>query len=628
MHRCGWIRWAYVRRRLTGRMSMNKEKSIFSPIKAWKYLLRKPVTVLKKDIFEKPRESSLRYRGFHQNDWEKCLGCGTCSKICPTNAITMVEVKTLEDKEGYKNERPAFDYGRCTFCAICVDICPSDSLAMSREYLHISKDADTFYFLPDSTGIHGDSFAKGYVRDSDSELLDLTRYKMELEPVGRKTSFLEIVKGYSLEKALAESARCVECGICTDACPAKMNIPEYIKSVWEGDMKGAVGYLYKTNPLANVCGRICTHKCEDVCALGHRGEAISIRWLKRFIVDNTPMDEYEEAALAFVTKAVNGKVAIVGSGPSGLSCGYYLRTLGYEVDIYEERALPGGVIRYGGPEYRLPEKSVLKDIGMIEKAGVNFITNTKVGRDISLDELKIKYDAVFIGTGFSLSRPLKIPGYEHEDVGYAIPFLAETRDYLRETSDMPDVHEKAVVIGGGNVAFDVGRTLVRLQQVKYGADYVSMAALEHRDILPCDIEELEEGEEEGIRGHFGYGPAEILIEDEKISGLRVKKVISIFDDEKKFSPKYDETDTFVIEATQVFIATGQMPEYAFFNKTMLEEIEISKGQVKVVKYGQFNKFPWLFAGGDIVQGPDIITGVANGHDAAEGIDIYIRAKSN
>lgn len=606
---------------------MNKSKSIFSPIKAWKYLLRKPVTILKKDIFDKPRESSLRYRGFHQNDWEKCLGCGTCSKICPTNAIEMVVIDSLEEKEGYKNERPGFDYGRCSFCAICVDVCPSDSLNMSREYLHLSTDTDSFYFIPDSTGLHKDSFDSGYKRDEDSELLDLGRYEMEHQPVGRKTSFMEVVKGYSLEKALAESARCVECGICTETCPAHMNIPEYIRSVWESDMKGAVTHLYKTNPLANVCGRICTHKCEDVCALGHRGEAIAIRWLKRFIVDNTPADEYEEAALSFVTEAVNGKVAVVGSGPSGLSCSYYLRTLGYEVDVYEEKALPGGVIRYGGPEYRLPEESVLKDIGMIEKSGVNFICNTKVGREIKLDELHEKYDAVFLGTGFSLSRPLNIPGYEHDDVEYAIPFLGQTRDYLRELSEMPDVHESAIVVGGGNVAFDVGRTLVRLQQLKFKEDNVSIAALEHREILPCDLEELEEGEEEGIKGHFGYGPDEIIIEDGKIKGLKVKKVKSIFDDEGKFNPSYDESDSYVIEGSKVYIATGQMPEYAFFDEAMLEQVEISRGKVKVGNKGQFAKFPWLFAGGDIVQGPDIITGVANGHDAAEGIDAYLRSKN-
>ena len=517
---------------------MRKEKSLFSPIKAWKYLIRKPVTIPKKDIFKNPRESSDRYRGFHQNDWDKCLGCGTCSDICPTNAITMVGIEDLPEKEGYKKERPAIDYGRCSFCALCVDICPSNSLNMSKEYLHVSKDPDTFWFIPDENGLHKIKAKKGYERDEDSELLDLERYEMKLEDADRKDSFIEIVKGFSKKMALAEASRCVECGICTDTCPAKMNIPEYIRAIWDGDMGQAVKELYKTNPLANVCGRICTHACEGVCAIGHRGEPISIRWLKRYIVDNTPMDLYEEGALENVAEPINGKVAIVGSGPSGLSCGYYLRTLGYEVDIYEERALPGGVIRYGGPEYRLPEKCVEKDIGMIEKTGIKFIVNTKVGRDIRLDELKEKYDAVFLGTGFSLSSPLKVKGYEHADVKYAIPFLAEARDYTRKVSEMPEIHESVIVIGGGNVAFDVARTMIRLQEEKYGKSNVSIAALESIDILPADLEEIEEGTEEGLHDFYGFGPDEIIIENDRIKGLRVKKATRVFDEEGKFSPDF------------------------------------------------------------------------------------------
>ncbi|MFO7611440.1 MAG: oxidoreductase, partial [Clostridia bacterium] len=171
-----------------------------------------------------------------------------------------------------------------------------------------------------------------------------------------------------------------------------------------------------------------------------------------------------------------------------------------------------------------------------------------------------------------------------------------------------------------------GRTLIRLQLQKYGTDHVSMAALEHREILPCDKEELEEGEEEGLKGHFGYGPDEIIIADGKITGLRVKKVISIFDADRKFNPSYDESDSFVIEADQVYIATGQMPGYEYFSEDMKSGITIERGQVKVGAHGQFENFPWLFAGGDIVQGPDIITGVANGHDAAEGMDEYIRSR--
>jgi len=601
----------------------NKKKSLLAPIKAWKYLIKKPVTIAKKDIFDNPREAATNYRGFHQNDWDKCIGCGTCATICPTNAISMVEIASIEKGDGHKNERPAFDYGRCSFCGLCVDICTSDSLKMSKEYIHLSPDAESFYFIPDSSGIHKVPVENGYIRDENSELLDLDRYEMKHENVTRKDSFIEIVKGFSMEMAMAESTRCVECGICTQTCPANMNIPEYIRSIYENDLKGAVTELYKTNPLSNVCGRICTHNCETACALSNRGEAIAIRWLKRYIVDNTPMDDYEDAVMSFVTEPVNGKVAIVGSGPSGLSAAYYLRTLGYGVDVYEERALPGGVIRYGGPEYRLPEASVVKDISMIENTGVKFITNTKVGRDISLDELHSKYDAVFLGIGFSLSRPLKIPGYENENVKYAIPFLAQARDYTRNTEKMPDISEDIVVIGGGNVAFDVARSLVRMQNQKYGKSNVHMAALEHRGILPADLEELEEGEEEGIKGSFGYGPKEIVIDDGKIVGLKVEKVISIFDEEKRFNPKYDSNDSKLLKASQVYISTGQMPAYDMLNEKMQKDIEIVRGKMKVNSDGQVEGYPWLFAGGDIVEGPDIIHGVDNGHTAARGIDKYL-----
>ena len=322
--------------------------------------------------------------------------------------------------------------------------------------------------------------------------------------------------------------------------------------------------------------------------------------------------------------SLNGKVAIVGSGPSGLSCAYYLSTLGYEVDVYEKNGLPGGVIRYGGPEYRLPEESVIKDISMIEKSGVTFYCNQKLGTDMSLEYLRDRYDSVFLGIGFSLSRPLPIPGSDNNEVRYAIEFLGQARDYVRGIGPMPEIHEKMAVIGGGNVAFDVARTLLRLQEEKYGKSHVTMASLEARNKLPADLEEIEEGEEEGLIYNFGYGPQSIELEDGKIKGLHVKKVKSIFDGEGKFNPQFDEDDQHLIEATQVYIAIGQMAEYDFFNEEMQEKIEIFRGQVKLNKDGQFSDYPWLFAGGDIVRGPDIINAVDTGHTAAKTIDEFIR----
>ena len=173
---------------------MESKKSFFSPMCAWKYLVKKPLTVLKKDIFDEPREAADRYRGFHTNDWDKCSGCGTCSEICPTAAINMLEIEGLDAYEGHKPERPAVDYGRCSFCALCIDICTSDSLCMSKEYIHLSTDADSFYFLPEKDGIHKIDFKLGYTRDDDSELLDLKRYEMEeIHHNIRDKSFVEIV---------------------------------------------------------------------------------------------------------------------------------------------------------------------------------------------------------------------------------------------------------------------------------------------------------------------------------------------------------------------------------------------------------------------------------------------------
>ncbi|MCK8060051.1 MULTISPECIES: FAD-dependent oxidoreductase [unclassified Fusibacter] len=587
---------------------MNAVKSIFSPLRAWKYLVKPPVTLPKRFIFEAPREASDSYRGFHQNDLDACIGCGTCSEICPTAAITLVEVEGIEATEGKTNTRPAFDYGRCSFCGLCVDICASDSLNMSKNYVYISKEADNFYFLPQIAGIHGRVDPLGYHRDEVSELLDLGRRKMNLMDISRKSSFLEIVEGFSKEMAFEEASRCVSCGICTSACPAAMHIPEYITSVWKDDLEGGLRDVYKTNPLGNVCGRICTHKCEEVCALGHRGDPIAIRWLKRYIVDHVEENVYTKVATESVLAPTMGKIAVIGSGPSGLSCAYYLRTLGYDVVVYEKQALPGGVIRYGGPAYRLPEESVIRDISMIEASGVEFKCSVDIGTDITLEQLKNKYDAVFLGIGMSESQTLELPGCNHEAVYYGIPFLAEARDYTRGLREMPEIHESAVVVGTGNVAFDVARTLVRMQEIKYGKSDVHMTTRRKFGTLSADVEEVEEGTEEGIHIHYEVHPRYISSENNRLEGLVVES-----------KPGYEET----ISVKSIYIAAGQVADYKLLPQTIKNEIT-PKGKLIVNGRGQVESHPWLFAGGDITKGPDIINGVHTGHVAALGIDEWLR----
>ncbi|BDU50723.1 FAD-dependent oxidoreductase [Haliovirga abyssi] len=610
---------------------MGNKKNFFAPIKAWKYLVKKPISIPMEDIFENPREAADRYRGFHANDWEKCIGCGTCSEICPTNAIVMQEREELPDEDGSKPEKPAIDYGRCTFCGLCVDICTTNSLTMTKEYVHISKDVDDFYFLPKENGIHDIKYENAYVRDEVSELLDLKRYDMVgLEADERKDSFIEIVKGFSKETAIAEASRCVECGICTKTCPATMNIPEYILSIWKDDLEEGVDWLYKTNPLPGVCGRICTHKCETACALGNRGEAVSIRWLKRYIVDNTPEEDYEKVVLANVSKGGEGKVAIVGAGPAGISAGYYLRTMGYEVDIFEAMPLAGGVMRYGIPQYRLPDYSLDKDISFIEKIGVKIHTNTQVGKDIQLEELHSKYDVVFLGTGFFGARGLNIPNSDHKDVHLAMDFLPQVRDFARGVIKDIDVHKSAVVIGGGNVAFDVARSLIRLQEIKYGKSDVKLIALENEEQLPADREEYEEGMEEGIKYQLGCGPQEVMLDDKgNIKGVKGFKCLSIFDGQHRFNPQFDTSDVKMVEGTQVYVSIGQSPDYSYLDKELEEKLGITRGKItKIGKNRQVEGVDWLFAGGDIVQGPDVIHGIADGHEAAKAIDEYLMNGKN
>ena len=293
---------------------MGKINDILSPFTAWKHLIREPLTI-KKPL---EREGADRYRGFHKNEIDKCIGCGTCEDICQNAAIDLVPVEGIETKHGDSGLRPKIDYGRCCWCALCVDICTTNSLSMSNEFTWIDEDADNFLFVPGADAKPWDNSEKGW-KKPNYNLYNPNRVEMnELHPEERDKSFIEIVQGYSKGQALAEADRCVECGICTATCPAQMGIPEYIKAIRNDNLEEGLRILYDTNPLPEICGRICTHKCETVCSVGHQGDPISIRWLKRYIADQNPSEKFKKI-LGTDTIEQNGKkVAIIGSGPSGL----------------------------------------------------------------------------------------------------------------------------------------------------------------------------------------------------------------------------------------------------------------------------------------------------------------------
>jgi glutamate synthase (NADPH/NADH) small chain len=631
-------------------MSKYRFESIFNSWRHLKYVLKKPITIPFGHIFTKknagylyensalktkdklessPREAADNMRGFHTNDWEECIGCGTCEDICPTEAITMVERGDLKEKAGEHKVRPVIDYGRCCFCALCVDTCTTSSLKMSKEYIYADSDPDEFVIMPEALW-QGQEVKEGWVKDETSDLLDLKRVEMDHEDIGeRKQSFVEIVRGYSKEYAKQEAARCVECNVCTSSCPVQMHIPQYIKAIWEDDIEGGLRQIYETNPLPGVCGRVCTHNCETSCAIAVRGEAIAIRWLKRYIIDSAPTDMYKSIVSEPVNEVIDASIAIVGSGPAGLGAAYYLKVMGYKVDVYEEMPLAGGVMRYGIPAYRLPDQAIDKDIDFIKSIGVNIHTNTRVGKDVSFDQLETDYDAIFLGTGFFKPRGLSIPGSEHEDVIGAMDFLPKVRDFERGNLSLKDidVKESIVVIGGGDVAFDVARSATRLQMLKYGKSDVKLTSLENEDALPASIDEYMEGGEEGIEFHCGNGPQEIMQKDGKVTGLRLWECLCIFDHEGKFNPEFDKDCEKIIEGQQVYIAIGQSPDYEYIPQTLKEKLSFERGKIKANASGQIEGLEHVFVGGDILRGPDLIGGVADGHRSAQGIDEFLYKKA-
>lgn len=320
----------------------DKKPSLLNPVEATKYLFEEPKTL--QYPFEL-KEPSPRYRGFHINDWDQCTGCSNCEEICPNQAIEMVEIPELESKpdEGITNERPQINYGRCCFCGLCVDICPAGSLNLSRDYLHIHFDKDTFTFIPKDEEKDRESFLpedeysvlkaninhrrenyEGFTQDLNYSLFERDRVTMpQVAPDERKLSFIEQVIGYSREEAKKEAGRCLECGLCEDACPANLNIVDYVGAIYDDDPKKSLEEVFEDNPIPAICGRVCMKHCEDACSLSIQGEPVAIRWLKRWTADE--IEDYKTALEQEPGEDTGKEVGIIGAGPSGLSLAYFLR---------------------------------------------------------------------------------------------------------------------------------------------------------------------------------------------------------------------------------------------------------------------------------------------------------------
>ena len=590
-------------------------KDTLSPFKAWANVVKDPLSI------EDPlnRKAAERYRGFHKNELNVCIGCGSCEDICENEAIDLVPVEGKEPCDGDSGLRPMVDYGRCCWCALCVDVCTTNSLSLSSTYTWVDTDPDNFRFVPGNDKKEWDTNEEGWKKPVPNyHFYGQKRVSMpELHAHERGDSFIEFVKGYSKEEAQREADRCVECGICTGTCPAHMGIPQYIAAVREDNIEEGLRILYETNPLPEICGRICTHKCETVCSVGHNGDPLSIRWLKRYIADQVPAEQYHEILDTAKIYKSDKKVALVGAGPASLSAAYYLAKMGYNCTIFEKLEKAGGMMRYGIPSYRLPYDQIDKDVNYILSLGVEIKYNTNVD-SAKLAELEKDFDVVYIGTGLHLGRSTRIPGTDHKHVYQSI-------DLLREITQGKEIHvpEKVVVIGGGNVAMDITRSMARLQKKKYGKVQVIATALEAEENMPADREEIVEAREEDAVINPGWGPQSIEIADGKIKGLHVTKCLAIFDETGRFNPKFDEENKQFFEADMVVESIGQGMDMSYLSEETKAKLEFGpRGRVTVDEYFQSGA-EWLFLGGDMIQGPDVIHGIANGHKAAVGIDKFL-----
>ena len=443
---------------------------------------------------------------------------------------------------------------------------------------------------------------------------------------------------------------------CMQACPVHTQAGRYVSLIAQGRYEEAYRYARVPNPFASICGRVCGHPCEPACRRGQFDMPISIRALKRFVTERhgpesrNPVDVFPEKPPAFRLE----KIAIIGSGPAGMSAAHDLALLGYPVTVFEAAPVPGGMMHLGIPEYRLPRDVLQAQIREILDLGPELRLNMRLGRDFSLEDLRRQgYKAVLLAFGLHRSRDLNLPGHELDGVVKGIDFLLNVNLGYRFS-----IGKQVVVIGGGNVAIDVARSAMREQQklavdtdtaglpneltssemdvamkefmdvsrqaLRMGAREVHLVCLESRKEMPASEEEIEEGLVEGIRMHPSLGPKQFVGQNGKVTGLEVIACTSVFDAQRRFSPTFAPGTETIIPCDTVILAIGQASDLSFLSPA--DGVEATRqGTLKIDPETLMTTAPGLFAAGDIAFGPRlIISAVADGKKAAEQIDKYLR----
>ena len=393
---------------------------------------------------------------------------------------------------------------------------------------------------------------------------------------------------------------------CSTDCPGGVDVPSYLSQIRNDDLLEAARILLDSNPFPSITGRVCPHKCEEGCNRGEFDEAVSIRSIERFIGDY--VFENRSKIIKPPVLETGKKVGIVGSGPAGLSAAYYLRKSGHHVTVFARDKKPGGMLSYGIPPYRLPDEIVRRQIKVLETIGVEFKLGVNVGKDISIEELRKKYDGIFLACGVQNQSTLGIKGEE---------LLVSGLEFLRNARiGTPKVLPKVLVIGGGNVAIDVATVALRL-----GAKEVITACLESREEMPAFASEIETAVAEGVQLMPSWGPYRIIEANGKVTGMELVQCTSVYDKKGNFSPTFNNTITTTVNADQIILAIGQRADLSFLSPKL--SLNTNRGLIVVDRETQATSIPGVFAGGDITTGSaSVIESIAAGRRAANFMDLY------
>jgi NADH-quinone oxidoreductase subunit F len=427
--------------------------------------------------------------------------------------------------------------------------------------------------------------------------------------------FLREYEDHILEQRCAGAAcDAMVISACQHACPAGIDVPNYVAAIARGNNEKAVRIIRERNPFPAVCGRICIHPCEFKCRRGELDDPVAIRSLKRYAADWYYQNIGRREAPFPVTRPE--RVAVVGAGPAGLTCAYFLAEMGYQTVVFESQPVAGGMLGLAIPEFRLPRHVIHEEIAYIESCGVQIRYNSPIdARHTVNDLINEGYSAVFIAAGAQASRRIGIPGEEEglDGLAYGLAFLTDVR-----MGRPADLKGKTVVVGGGNVAIDVARTVLRT-----GAADVQIFCLESRQEMPAWEKEITEAIEEGIAINTSWGPRRILNAEGRVTGIEFVRCVSVVDEEGRFNPRFDESVTQVVEADHVLISIGQAPDPSFLSEDGQLERALW-GTLAVNENTLSTNIKGVFAGGDFTTGPTyLIRAIASGRRAALAIHQYL-----